>query len=155
VAHHVGLDQLAVLLVVRHRMRARPDDGWAHLPYTEWYPNSILFPDSEAARHHAAVHGGKPYAAFRADFDRAAEAFDAGAWADLFAEAGARYAVFVTKHHDGYCLWPTDVPNPHRPGWHSARDFVGELAAASPSAPIIQAGSTGPSATSPSPRSAI
>ena len=20
--------------------------------------------------------------------------------------------------HDGYCLWPTDVPNPHRPGWH-------------------------------------
>lgn len=111
-------------------MRARPDDGWAHLPYTEWYPNSILFPDSEAARHHAAVHGGKPYAAFRADFDRAAEAFDAGAWADLFAEAGARYAVFVTKHHDGYCLWPTDVPNPHRPGWHSARDFVGELAGA-------------------------
>lgn len=108
-------------------MRARPDDGWAHLPYTEWYANSIRFPDSEAARHHAAVHGNRPYADFRAEFDRAAEAFDAAAWADLFAEAGARYAVLVTKHHDGYCLWPTDVPHPHRPGWHARRDFVGEL----------------------------
>jgi alpha-L-fucosidase len=40
----------------------------------------------------------------------------------------ARYVVLVTKHHDGYCLWPTDVPNPHRPGFHSRRDVVGELA---------------------------
>ena len=37
------------------------------------------------------------------------------------------------------------MPNPHRPGWPPARDFVGELAArsgpaASPSAPIIPGG---------------
>ena len=111
-------------------MRDHPDDGWAHLPYTEWYPNSIRFPQSAAAQHHQAVYGGKPYADFRPEFEAAAEAFDAGAWADLFARAGARYAVLVTKHHDGYCLWPSEVENPHRPGWRSDRDFVGELAGA-------------------------
>jgi alpha-L-fucosidase len=36
--------------------------------------------------------------------------------------------VLVAKHHDGFCLWPSDVPNPNRPGWHTTRDVVGELA---------------------------
>ena len=58
------------------------------------------------------------------------QAFDAGAWADLFAASGAGYVVLVTKHHDGYCLWPSAVANPHMPGWTSRRDFVGELAEA-------------------------
>ena len=46
----------------------------------------------------------------------------------LFVAAGARYVVLVAKHHDGFCLWPSDVPNPRKPGWFSRRDFVGELA---------------------------
>ena len=33
-------------------------------------------------------------------------------WAARFAATGARYVVLVTKHMDGYCLWPTDVPQP-------------------------------------------
>ena len=36
----------------------------------------------------------------------------------------------VTKHHDGYCLWPTSVPNPNAPGFYCDRDLVGELAEA-------------------------
>ncbi|MBS1703441.1 MAG: alpha-L-fucosidase [Armatimonadetes bacterium] len=28
-------------------------------------------------------------------------------WADLFAKAGAKYAVLTTKHHDGVALWDT------------------------------------------------
>ena len=34
--------------------------------------------------------------------------YDPEAWADLFAEAGAQYAVLTTKHHDGVALWPTE-----------------------------------------------
>ena len=34
----------------------------------------------------------------------------------------------VAKYHDGFSLWPTQVPNPHKPGWFSQRDLVGELA---------------------------
>ena len=109
-------------------VRSHPEDGWARLPYTEWYANSIRFPDTPAAAHHRATYGDRPYESFRAEFDEKSQGFDAEAWAELFAAAGAKYTVFVTKHHDGYCLWPTAIANPHRPGWHSSRDFVGELA---------------------------
>ncbi len=109
-------------------MKLRPDDGWAWLPYTEWYPNSVRFPDSPAAHHHHETWGDRPYETFRAPFEEASQAFKADDWAQLIADAGARYAVLVTKHHDGYCLWPSAVENPHRPGWRSQRDFVGEFA---------------------------
>ena len=33
--------------------------------------------------------------------------FDADEWLRLAREAGMRYVVFVTKHHDGFSLWPT------------------------------------------------
>lgn len=32
---------------------------------------------------------------------------DAGQWVAAAKSAGARYAVLVAKHHDGFCLWPT------------------------------------------------
>lgn len=35
--------------------------------------------------------------------------YDPQAWAALFKEAGARYAVLTTKHHDGVALWDTAV----------------------------------------------
>jgi alpha-L-fucosidase len=109
-------------------MRDHYDDMNAHIPYAEWYENAMRLPGSPTAAHHKANYGDRPYTAFRAEFDEAARAFDANAWADLFSQAGARYVVFVTKHHDGYCLWPTKVANPWRPGWNTKRDFVGELA---------------------------
>ncbi len=36
-----------------------------------------------------------------------ARRYDPAQWADLFAEAGARYSVLTTKHHDGMALWDT------------------------------------------------
>jgi alpha-L-fucosidase len=98
--------------------------------YAEWYQNAMACPESPTAAHHTQTYGSRPYAEFRSEFDRAARAFDADTWASFFAKAGARYVVLVTKHHDGYCLWPTSVPHPSRTGWHTTRDFVGELAAA-------------------------
>lgn len=60
-----------------------------------------------------------------------AELFDADEWAEIFKKSGAGYIVLVTKHHDGYCLWPSK----YAPGWNSVevgprRDLVGEIAAA-------------------------
>ena len=51
-------------------------------------------------------------------------------WARMFRDAGARYVVLVTKHHDGYCLWPSAHVNPRRPGLCSKRDLVGDIAGA-------------------------
>ncbi|MFG3322646.1 alpha-L-fucosidase [Streptomyces sp. NPDC048171] len=36
-----------------------------------------------------------------------ASAYDPGAWARLFARAGAGYAVLTARHHDGVALWDT------------------------------------------------
>eukprot|EP00392_Amoebophrya_sp_AT5.2_P017103 g17419.t1 len=54
-------------------------------------------------------------------------------WAGLFEAAGAKYVVLTTKHHDGFCLWPSKRVDPARPNWNSmelgpGRDLVGELA---------------------------
>jgi alpha-L-fucosidase len=105
-------------------------DALAHVPYTEWYGNSLLFPDSPVARHHRDVYGDRTYESFAAEWEAGLAQWDPNAWAARFAATGARYVVLVTKHMDGYCLWPTAVRNPHRPGWNCPRDVVGELAEA-------------------------
>lgn len=60
-----------------------------------------------------------------------AELFDPDEWADIFKKAGAKYIILTTKHHDGFCLWPSK----YAPGWNSVdvgpkRDIVGEVAEA-------------------------
>ena len=108
--------------------------GWeyslSHSPYVEWYQNSASIEGSPAARHHAEVWGGVGYDEFVRRFVESVEAWDPEVWGELFASAGARYVVFVTKHHDGVTLWPSRTPNPHRSGWAVRRDCVSELAAA-------------------------
>lgn len=111
-------------------LRTRYDELQALSPYAEWYENALRIPGSPAARHHAAVFGSAPYERFREPFETMLTRWDPAPWAALFEAAGARYVVQVTKHHDGYCLWPSAVHNPSRPGWHAPRDVPGELAAA-------------------------
>ena len=111
-----------------------PDYGsyfFKHIPYVEWYPNTILISGSPAQEHHKATYGANfAYDNFRPQFEAQAAAWSGDTWADLFRDSGARYVVLVTKHHDGFALWPTAVPHPTRTGWHMARDIVGELSTA-------------------------
>jgi alpha-L-fucosidase len=106
------------------------EQGVVRTPYTEWYDNAIRVPGSPSAEFHAKTYGGRPYAEFRGPFAAGLERWRPDEWARLFRRAGAGYVVLVTKHHDGYCLWPSDVRNPMREGWTTGRDVVGELAAA-------------------------
>lgn len=55
--------------------------------------------------------------------------FDADAWMRLAKEAGMKYVVFITKHHDGFSMWPTKL----RPEYSIAatpwkRDLCKEIA---------------------------
>lgn len=57
-----------------------------------------------------------------------AEHFDANEWADLFMQAGAKFAGPVAEHHDGYAMWDSELTP-----WNAAdsgprRDIVGEMA---------------------------
>lgn len=107
------------------------DSPRKEMPYAEWYLNAMNYPDSETARHHATTYSNAPYSDFIPVFEQHVnEGWDPDAWATLFKKTGAKYVVLVTKHHDGYTLWPSDVTNPNREHWNSPRDMVGELATA-------------------------
>src|SRR4051812_33234328 len=102
--------------------------AFAQSPYVEWYQNSLAIEGSPVQRHHAATYGDLPYDAFVRRFLSTHHGWNPHDWAELFARAGARYVVLVTKHHDGVLLWPSTLPNPHKPAWQSGRDVVGDLA---------------------------
>jgi alpha-L-fucosidase len=115
--------------------------------YAEWYWERIGRPgnpdpaseDAKIRRETRAFHDrhyGKDFAYvdFAARFG--AEMFDAEQWAQIFHGSGARYVVLVSKHHDGFALWPSREADASwgRP-WNSVdvgpkRDLVGELTAA-------------------------
>lgn len=60
------------------------------------------------------------------------ENFSMDEWAEIAKSFGARYAVMVTKHHDGFSLWNSEGSYEHFDSYHRGahRDFVGEYAEA-------------------------
>jgi alpha-L-fucosidase len=59
--------------------------------------------------------------------------FDPEQWMRAIKSAGAKYVVMVAKHHDGFCLWPTEQTDygVKNSPWKAGKgDVVGEVAAA-------------------------
>ena len=98
--------------------------------YAEWYENTLKFDTSETAAFHRNHYGDAPYSDFRDAFETAAAGLPVDDWATVFRDSGARYVTLVTKHHDGYLLWPSRYPNPHRNGWQCETDVVANVATA-------------------------
>ena len=100
-------------------------------PYAEWYMNSMAVPSHPTYEHHRSTYGeNSSYYEFQSTFEEAAAKMNADEWGELFGKAGAKYVVMVTKHHDGYVLWPTKHQSPARDNYCSKRDFVGEVSEA-------------------------
>ncbi len=100
-------------------------------PYADWYWNGLALEGSATRAYHDRIWGPEVgYDEFVRRFRSGLSAWSADAWAALFQRAGARYVVLVTKHHDGFLLWPSRHANPFREGWQCQRDLVGELAVA-------------------------
>lgn len=69
-----------------------------------------------------------PAATYRAladDFNPAPECVDQ--WLDLAVDAGMKYAVLTTKHHDGFCLFDTDTTDFKTTARPGGRDLVREF----------------------------
>ena len=116
-----------------NKRNSQSDPLWdlRKLPYAEMYQQVMMIPGSATARYHAEHYGTMPYDGFVTQFrDQMIPGWDARAWATLFARAGARYVVLTTKTEDGFLLWPSAHRNPHKEGWQSQRDVVGDLATA-------------------------
>ncbi len=95
--------------------------------YSEWYWRDMSNKKGETWKFHAKTYGEKfKYQDFAPLFK--AEMYDPDQWADVFAKSGARYVVLTSKHHDGFCLWPSAESW----NWNSVdigphRDLAGEL----------------------------
>ena len=82
--------------------------------YAEHYYNRLLGGNKLFKKFHSKHYGDNfSYADFAPMFK--AEYFNPAEWADLFKEAGAKYVVLTSKHHDGFCLWPST----QTPVWNS------------------------------------
>ncbi len=82
--------------------------------YAEWYGHFMHQKDSPISEFHRKYFGDNfKYEQFAERFDAAF--FDANEWAKLFKRSGAKYIVLTSKHHDGFCLWPSK----QSPGWNS------------------------------------
>ncbi len=120
--------------------------GWAPVgQYAEWYWRRV---GNKPAAQRTAKDEKNPWwkyhkATWGADFAYAqfvpkfkAEKFDPAAWAKLFADAGAKYVCPTSKHHDGFCLWPSrEATKTWGRPWNAVeagpkRDLLGDLGAA-------------------------
>jgi alpha-L-fucosidase len=60
-------------------------------------------------------------------------AFDPDQWMRAIRDSGAKYVVLVAKHHDGFCLWPTEQTSysiKQSPWENGKGDVVGDVARA-------------------------
>lgn len=95
--------------------------------YSEWVYKGWRSGKSVAVDFAKNVYGKDfKYEDFRPMFK--AELFSPEEWASLFKEAGAKYVILTSKHHDGYALWPSK----YSPNWNSVEtgpgiDIVGKL----------------------------
>lgn len=99
----------------------------------EWYPRNMYISGSNENNHHKSVFGDPsswPYhnfingardkagnwVQFAPKLTSAGGNFDPNAWAQLFLDAGAKFAGPVAEHHDGYSMWNSTVNE-----WNAAR----------------------------------
>ncbi|MCC6461063.1 MAG: alpha-L-fucosidase [Saprospiraceae bacterium] len=101
--------------------------------YAEWYQNSLEnnAHDGKVRAFHQTNFGNRSYYDLADDFH--AELFEPDEWAKLFEKSGAKYVVLTSKHHDGFCLWPSATADKTWGfPWNSVargpkRDLVGDL----------------------------
>jgi len=102
--------------------------------YAEWFYRGLMVGDSGRC-HIMSLYADTALPVFEQYKQLTnhwrAELWSPQDWARMFREAGAKYVVLVTKHHDGYSLWD----DPYQPQWNSTvsgphRNIVEELTAA-------------------------
>lgn len=101
--------------------------------YAEWYWQRLFAPNlkihPEFVEFHKKNYGNRNYQDFVQDFK--AELFNPEDWAKIFEQAGAKYVVLTSKHHEGFTMWPS----PESWNWNAVdvgphRDLAGDLSKA-------------------------
>jgi len=97
-----------------------------------WYAHNMYTdPNSDERKHQEATYGPLEKFGYK-DFIPmfTGSQFDADEWAELFKNAGARFAGPVAEHHDGFAMWDTKYSRWNAAKMGPKRDVVGELSRA-------------------------
>lgn len=98
--------------------------------YAEHYLDRLRTGNRAFTEFHKRVYGENArYEDFVDDFH--AEMFQPEEWARILEDSGAKYVVLTSKHHEGFCMWPSRYSwnwNAMDVGPH--RDLLGDLTAA-------------------------
>ncbi len=108
-----------------------PVDASVYDKYAEWYWWKLMDTSSKVhddfVQFHQRSYGDNfKYQDFVKDFT--CDMFDPAQWAKIFKDAGAKYVVLTSKHHEGFTLWPSE----HSWNWNAVdvgphRDLAGDL----------------------------
>ncbi|NUP62700.1 MAG: alpha-L-fucosidase [Nonomuraea sp.] len=107
------------------------------MPMQPWFPDAKLgifihyglYAVEGVAESWSFYNGDISREAYLAQLDGfTADGYDPAAWAELFAQAGARYAVLTTRHHDGFALWDSAYGELNVTASPAGRDLVGPFA---------------------------
>lgn len=103
-----------------------PREG--EVSYAEWYMRRMNDPNNPTMKYHQEIYGSKTYDDFIAEWK--AESYDPEEWAIFARRMGAGYMFITSKHHDGFCLWPTKYTDRNALKMGPKRDLLGEYFAA-------------------------
>lgn len=111
----------------------RPLEEGLYASYAEWYYARVYKNEKTGGKDFHDRNYGEDfeYRQFAPMFT--ADLWDPVSWAKIFKKSGAKYVVLTSKHHDGYCLWPSS--SPYKKDWNSMdigphRDLLGDLTTA-------------------------
>jgi len=79
----------------------------------EWVKTNEQIPDD--------VYDSKYFKRFDPDL------YDPGLWADAASDAGMKYFVVTTKHHEGFCLWDSEFTDYKAPNTPAGRDLLAPM----------------------------
>ena len=97
----------------------------------EWYPRNMYLKGEAAYEHHRKTYGDQKTFGYKDFIPKfTAEKWDPQAWAELFAQAGARFVVPVAEHHDGFAMYDSSHTEFSAAKMGPKRDIAGELAKA-------------------------
>lgn len=98
------------------------------ISYAEWYGNNMKNEKNPTFQYHKDNYPDKTYDDFIPNWK--AENFNPEEWAKFAKKMGAKYIFITSKHHDGFCLWPSKYTDRNAMSMGPKKDLLGQFFAA-------------------------
>lgn len=99
------------------------------ISYAEWYGMRMTEKENPTYTYHQAKYGKDfTYDQFIPQWK--AESYNPSEWAKFAKKMGAKYMFITSKHHDGFCLWPSKYTDRNAMKMGPHKDILGEYFAA-------------------------